>query len=66
VICPDVEVVCASSSLELDEYVHGIGDPRRVVDMLVGDTQRIGMYAERESAVSQEVIAVSSHGGWSP
>ncbi|MFI9530507.1 YdcF family protein [Micromonospora rosaria] len=52
---PDVEVVCASNPLGLDEYVRSIGDVRRVVDMLVGDTQRIEVYAERGFAVPQEV-----------
>ncbi|WP_416900848.1 YdcF family protein [Micromonospora echinospora] len=54
-VWPDVEVLCASNPLGLDEYVRGIGDVRRVVDMLVGDTQRIEVYAERGFAVSQEV-----------
>ncbi len=52
---PEVDVVCASNPLELDDYVRSIGDPRRVVDMLVGDTQRIEVYAERGFAVPQEV-----------
>ncbi|MFI7550265.1 YdcF family protein [Micromonospora sediminimaris] len=52
---PDVDVVCASNPLALDEYVRNIGDPRRVVEMLVGDTQRIEVYAERGFAIPQEV-----------
>ncbi|MFG1650974.1 YdcF family protein [Micromonospora sp. NPDC049275] len=51
---PEVDVVCASNPLELDDYVRSIGDPRRVVDMLVGDTQRIEVYAERGFAIPQE------------
>ncbi|MFU8852611.1 YdcF family protein [Micromonospora sp. SL1-18] len=54
-VWPEVDVVCASNSLELDDYVRSIGDPRRVVDMLVGDTQRIEVYAERGFAIPQEV-----------
>ncbi|MFE0590528.1 YdcF family protein [Micromonospora echinospora] len=54
-VWPEVEVVCASNPLGLDEYVRSIGDVRRVVDMLVGDTQRIEVYAERGFAVPQEV-----------
>jgi uncharacterized SAM-binding protein YcdF (DUF218 family) len=42
---PEVVVVCASSRLSLDEYIHQIGDMNRVVNMLVGDTQRIEEYA---------------------
>ncbi|WBB72471.1 YdcF family protein [Micromonospora sp. WMMD1128] len=52
---PEVDVVCASNPLELDDYVRSIGDPRRVVDMLVGDTQRIEVYAERGFAIPQEM-----------
>ncbi|MFI6262328.1 YdcF family protein [Micromonospora sp. NPDC051006] len=52
---PEVDVVCASNPLELDDYVSSIGDPRRVVDMLVGDTQRIEVYAERGFAIPQEM-----------
>ncbi|MGW5559002.1 YdcF family protein [Micromonospora sp. NPDC003944] len=52
---PEVDVVCASNPLELDDYVNSIGDPRRVVDMLVGDTQRIEVYAERGFAIPQEM-----------
>ncbi|PWR13293.1 hypothetical protein DKT69_21320 [Micromonospora sicca] len=52
---PEVDVVCASNPLELDDYVRSIGDPQRVVDMLVGDTQRIEVYAERGFAIPQEI-----------
>lgn len=54
-IWPEVDVVCASNPLAIDDYVRSIGDPRRVVDMLVGDTQRIEMYAERGFAIPQEM-----------
>ncbi|GAB3240426.1 YdcF family protein [Kineosporia babensis] len=51
---PEVEVVqCASLPLALDDYVAGIGDPDRVVNMLVGDTQRIEVYAEKGFAIEQ-------------
>ncbi len=47
---PEVETVqCASLPLALDDYVASIGDPGRVVNMLVGDTQRIEVYAEKAS-----------------
>lgn len=54
-IWPEVDVVCASNPLDLDDYVRSIGDPQRVVNMLVGDTQRIEVYAERGFAVPQEM-----------
>lgn len=52
---PGVRFLCASLPLALDDYVTAIGDPDRVVNMLVGDTQRIWVYAERGFAVAQHV-----------
>lgn len=43
---PAVDVWSACSPLGLDAYVESIGDPRRVVDMVVGDTQRLWLHAE--------------------
>lgn len=52
---PEVEVVCASRPLPLDEYVRDIGDADRVINMIVGDTQRITEYAKRGFAIPQEM-----------
>jgi uncharacterized SAM-binding protein YcdF (DUF218 family) len=52
-VWPDVEVICQSIPLPLDDYVATIGDPDRVVNMLVGDTQRIELYAQRGYAIPQ-------------
>jgi uncharacterized SAM-binding protein YcdF (DUF218 family) len=52
---PEVEVLCASRPLSLDDYVVSIGDVNRVINMLVGDTQRIEVYAERGFAIPQHV-----------
>lgn len=52
---PGLEVICASLPLQLDDYVASIGDPDRVVNMLVGDTQRITVYAEQGFAIPQDV-----------
>jgi uncharacterized SAM-binding protein YcdF (DUF218 family) len=52
-IWPEVEVVCTSLPLSLVEYVAAIGDPDRVLNMLVGDTQRIELYAELGFAAPQ-------------
>lgn len=52
---PEVEVICTSHPLSLDDYVASIGDARRVIDMLVGDTQRIEVYAERGYAIPQDM-----------
>ncbi|MEU6034249.1 YdcF family protein [Actinomadura sp. NPDC047616] len=56
-VWPELEVVCASRPLSLDEYVRGIGDVDRVINMLVGDTQRVWLYAERGFAIAQDVPA---------
>jgi uncharacterized SAM-binding protein YcdF (DUF218 family) len=52
---PEVEVLCASRPLPLDEYIASIGDTKRVIDMLVGDAQRITEYAKRGFAIAQEM-----------
>jgi uncharacterized SAM-binding protein YcdF (DUF218 family) len=54
---PGVDIICASHSLTLDEYVGSIGDPKKVIDMIVGDTQRIETYAELGFAIPQEFPA---------
>jgi hypothetical protein len=46
-------VICGSIPLALDDYVASIGDPERVINMLVGDTQRIEVYARRGFAIAQ-------------
>ncbi|GAA4235319.1 uncharacterized SAM-binding protein YcdF (DUF218 family) [Streptosporangium album] len=50
---PEIEVICASLPMALDDYVKSIGDPDRVINMLVGDTQRITEYAKRGYAIEQ-------------
>ncbi|WP_166385321.1 YdcF family protein [Catellatospora methionotrophica] len=50
---PEVDVVCRSQALGLDDYLTSIGDPKKVVDMLVGDTQRVEVYADRGFAIPQ-------------
>ncbi|MGW7196533.1 YdcF family protein [Streptomyces chryseus] len=52
---PDVEIVCASEPLELDDYVKSIGDAKLVVDMLVGDLQRVIEYPGQGFAIAQDV-----------
>ncbi|MBH0780351.1 YdcF family protein [Nocardia bovistercoris] len=52
---PEVEVLCSSLPLPLNEYIAGIGDVDRVINMLVGDTQRIWVYPEKGWAISQDV-----------
>lgn len=52
---PGVEIRCSATAQTLDEYTASIGDTQRVVDMLVGDTQRITYYAEHGEAAPQDV-----------
>ncbi|MFY1700151.1 YdcF family protein [Micromonospora sp. WMMA1923] len=52
---PEVDVICASHQLSLDGYVASIGDTKKVMDMLVGDTQRIDRYAELGYAIPQHI-----------
>ncbi|MBE1579535.1 DUF218 domain-containing protein [Amycolatopsis marina] len=54
-VWPEVEVICSSRPLPLDEYIASIGDIDRVINMLVGDTQRITEYARRGFAIQQDV-----------
>lgn len=56
-VWPEVEVVCASEPLAVNEYVKSIGDERLVVDMLVGDLQRVIEYPKLGFAIEQEVPA---------
>lgn len=52
---PELDVVCASLQLPLDGYVLGIGDVDRVINMMVGDTQRITLGARYGFAIPQEI-----------
>jgi uncharacterized SAM-binding protein YcdF (DUF218 family) len=54
---PAMDVVCASMPIGFDEYVQSIGDERLVIDMMVGDLQRIIEYPARGFAIPQEVPA---------
>ncbi|GHH44035.1 YdcF family protein [Lentzea cavernae] len=52
---PELDIVCTSCRPPIDEYVTGIGDAAFVISMLVGDTQRIELFAEAGYAIPQEV-----------
>ncbi|MGI5501253.1 YdcF family protein [Lentzea sp. CA-135723] len=56
-VWPEVEVFCASEALKFDDYVQSIGDEKLVVDMLVGDLQRVVEYPKQGFAVEQDVPA---------
>ncbi|MBB4906352.1 uncharacterized SAM-binding protein YcdF (DUF218 family) [Actinophytocola algeriensis] len=50
---PEVDVVCTSQQVDLDTYAAGIGDVPRMINVMVGDTQRIRLHAERGYAIPQ-------------
>ncbi|WP_344441553.1 YdcF family protein [Kitasatospora nipponensis] len=52
---PEVDVVCASESMTLSEYVDRIGSVKTVVDMLVGTLQRLVEYPKKGFIVDQDV-----------
>jgi uncharacterized SAM-binding protein YcdF (DUF218 family) len=52
---PEVEVVCASTSMTLNEYVDTIRDGHLVIDMLVGAHQRLLVYPHQGFTIRQEV-----------
>jgi len=54
-VWPEIDVLCSSLPLELDAYVDSIGDADRVINMLVGDTQRITLYAQQGFAIEQHI-----------
>lgn len=54
-VWPEVDVRCASEELAFGDYLTGIGDQKLVVDMLVGDLQRIIEYPRLGYAIPQDV-----------
>lgn len=52
---PQIEIICASEPLELDDYLKSIGDEKLVLDMLVGDLQRVIEYPKNGFAIAQDV-----------
>lgn len=54
-IWPELDIACSARAQSLADYIESIGDAERVLSMLVGDTQRIWVYAERGFAIHQTV-----------
>ena len=52
---PEAAPVCASEDISFDEYLKSIGDDKLVIDMLVGDLQRVIAYPARGFAIAQDV-----------
>jgi hypothetical protein len=49
------DIICSSQPLPLVDYIASIGDPKLVVDMIVGDTQRVIEYPTRGHAAQQHI-----------
>ncbi|MDX6236959.1 MAG: hypothetical protein QOG10_1774 [Kribbellaceae bacterium] len=56
-VWPEVRVVCASEPISFEEYLTSIGDTTLVLDMLVGDLQRVMEYPALGFAIEQQVPA---------
>ncbi|MFD3687899.1 YdcF family protein [Nocardiopsis sp. NPDC058631] len=52
---PSVDPVCSSAPLSFEEYVADTGDEKLVVDMVVGDMQRVIEYPARGFSIPQPV-----------
>ncbi|MFE3829687.1 YdcF family protein [Streptomyces sp. NPDC059092] len=52
---PGVEIVSASTPMTFEAYVESIGEPRLVLDMLVGALQRLLVYPEQGFMIAQSV-----------
>jgi uncharacterized SAM-binding protein YcdF (DUF218 family) len=52
---PSVEIVCASTPMDYDEYVASIQDEHLVIDMMVGALQRLLIYPAQGLLISQEI-----------
>jgi len=52
---PSLRVICASAPHSFDGYVEAIGDPAFVINMIVGDTERVIEYPKLGHAIDQEV-----------
>lgn len=54
-VWPEVRAICASEPIGFDDYLASIGDTKLVVDMLVGDLQRVIEYPALGFAVEQDI-----------
>jgi uncharacterized SAM-binding protein YcdF (DUF218 family) len=56
-VWPSLEALCASDSRTFDDYVASIGDATFVINMIVGDTERVIEYPKLGRALPEEVPA---------
>jgi uncharacterized SAM-binding protein YcdF (DUF218 family) len=54
---PEVDIVCTSQQIDLDSYAAGIDDIPRMINVMVGDTQRIRRHADHGYAIHQHIPA---------
>jgi uncharacterized SAM-binding protein YcdF (DUF218 family) len=54
---PEIEAVCASAPIEFDDYLKLMGDDPLIIDMMVGDFQRVMEYPKQGFAIEQDVPA---------
>jgi hypothetical protein len=54
-VWPDVDVVCASEPVDFDEYVDARGSEAEIIDMMMGDLQRVIEYPRKGFAWGQFV-----------
>lgn len=52
---PEVEPICVSQPLPYDEYVKTHDDEKQLIDMLMGDMERVMEYPKRGFAIKQHV-----------
>ncbi|MFD3537218.1 YdcF family protein [Streptomyces sp. NPDC058664] len=56
-VWPEAEIISASASVTLVDYVESIGSPRLVIDMLVGAQQRLSSYPKQGFMIPQVIPA---------
>jgi uncharacterized SAM-binding protein YcdF (DUF218 family) len=61
---PEAEAVCASENAGFDDYLKSSGDDRLVIDMLIGDLQRVIEYPARGFAIAQAVPGTVTDAYW--
>ncbi|HVX57150.1 MAG TPA: YdcF family protein, partial [Candidatus Saccharimonadales bacterium] len=54
---PQVDILCSAEPTPLDQYVRQIGSAKRVIDMMVGDLQRLVLTEVVGEAIHQDVPA---------
>lgn len=54
---PTLDILCSPRQQSLASYIDNIGDSEKVLNMLVGDTQRIWVYAQAGHTAHQPVDA---------